>query len=378
MRLPSRSGIEVPYGLWLLMAGVVGLFLIDGVFAFLEPFKTATVGGKVVAGNAVVDFLFRKKEAAVTALSVVMGAGIIALALSSWAKRAWGSAVKPAIDEGFEALKQSFSDDDIKNCVDRADPKELERVIRPFLAKIYGPHCMRDDSFVAKNISDLHCYFYDETPHKSSYSKHINLREDGDGLVRWVERLSYRVHCVALDGAYYENVDSELSPKFNVIYKSSASVPPIRSEEDLSRVDVTVNVDGVEVFNSREHLVYKDGRILWDLPGVVAAHHDGEVFFLHYEREVDLTKAWTDVKVIENTVTYDHDNTFALRTRGPICKGDMRIDIPEGWKFKQMIFGPGWDYDEDPEGTLIAETKEWIMPGIVAYCSWEKIDRKVR
>lgn len=316
----------------------------------------------------------------------LLGTFLVGSALSFLGRRlksVWNGTLKKAVNDEVEAFKASlsFSLDlqKMKECIDTISTDEVKNSVPQVYSRIYGKHCLRENSlrhFIQERID---AYYHEKKPHRSSYTRNVKLVElmGKDDFFLWDEVCSYKVHSVFHDNNYEHDarLDKGEETTFLVEYFARTNVGVINCLKDLNPYCIRILFDGKEVFNSSAKISYDDGKIqsLDDDFKVLYFPETKEIEF-RYKKIFPIEKSMTDVEIHEKSLISKDDNHYSVRSSSPVCGAELQFSIPLGWELSDS-----WITDEDSwrriknESTMVyAKTDEWLLPGMLFYCTWLK------
>lgn len=275
--------------------------------------------------------------------------------------------------ENFEEASQLLRHNHIREVVQKATSAELKEVRSEYRAQLYGMHTKSELGLSAAIDSILGKYLDPKEPHRSSYSKMINVIETPEGSFRWDEVSSYKIHSICHDKDYRQA--SEVGPqapiKHPIRYRSTCELIP--GGQGLAQHKLKIKVSGEVIFDSERDLVDESDELAtYEENGCTAKFEivDGGIVVDFY-KEILLSDAWTTVEIFESSISSDQNLTVGMSI--PVCKAEISITLPQGYEFTNSAFSIGkWEKTMELDYALVARNDGWVFPGLVASIDWKK------
>lgn len=381
-----------------------------GLIYLLEPWMSQHRGilneatSEYENGWALANLFFNWQGAMVNTTLAIMAAGVLIIYIERIINKAWDEKAQPVLTETLTSLSEKthkeiaqlqqkakdelrlhydktteiLRSETIDDIVNSTDPKKLTESIPSFFKNAYGSHTASTHSLLhAINENVLpHCDH--KVPHRSSYDKSIKIVDNKDGTFTWHEICRYKIHCITFDDDYPDCTITEDEDRiyFNANYLSNSIVGDIKNDADLKKHLVKIKIGGEVIFDSQKDLSITNGEIACT-NGVDASYTlKGEYLLIKIKNKIELKNAWTQVEVQEKSII--KDTSLTLHQSSPLCRANINVNLPDGWKFENIIFSNAslWNYSEEPDHMLVAQTDQWLLPGIIGHFEWVRNDQE--
>lgn len=359
----------------LVILGMFGVLLLDPFFEWLG---SHTAGEDL--SSRVAKYLSGQKDKFELVFYFLIGLGLVITYIDRYLNKFFNSKIKPLFDAARDELISELSDairqykkGALGHQIDIATLDDINKIKPQLNEKLYGVHTQSDHCLCSSVDEHLGPFMHHELPHRSSYTKRINIVESSNGFFKWKEICSYKVHCISLDPDY-DTGETQKAIQYPLNYHTLFEIDRISSEKDLARIKLIVKVNGETLVDTNEDLRWLRGEINCNNPilSVECCPETGTVELKIEDFMFELKDAWTEVEIVE--LNFVKDQNLILRTGSPVCKSEIYISLPEDYYYtNHLMANEDWDVKTEGEGTeLVAKTDGWVLPGIYAAFAWTK------
>lgn len=269
--------------------------------------------------------------------------------------------------------------------------------------KIYGSHCLSPKGLYKHIDRKLAPFLHPEKQHFSSYNKSIFISEEADGKLKYNEFTTYSIHLISLDDdystpskekkveeyiEYAPTNEFETSATINEYIKDSVFRIAIRDDETKKLITVfsleqmVVSDDGQSAeYNAENGDVHK---IDPDKPHAILKvlnTSESGVHSMRLEMNCKYRAETGNVFVRTEESSFIGDDNFRFTFSKPSCECSVTVALPANYKFKysKITNNCHWETSTRDDGTnsmpniFKAHTREWVLPGLIFTCAWEKI-----
>jgi len=367
-------------GYMLMLLPAICLLALNPIYGFIESYASVidSNGEITKPGNWLVDIAFDYQERLITLLLFLFALGLSFSYAEKYFKNLWKVAVEPKLAEKVSDVRDEIfgivSTSTIKGILSNLESAPVKESLRDVYGKIYGAHCLRDNGLFSHVSQEFNPFLPEGSPHRSGYDRNITIIDNNDGTITWHEVCRYRIHCISFDSTFEHAGDVEaVAPTFPLKYFTRSFQENTISTDAMDAYDVKISVSGNNVFDAKKDIYPQGGGLASSNPDIKRIGFDNGKFELQFEKEIELTKDWTEVEINETSLMSKLDNSFILRSKTPICSSRITISLPVSWEFKEISFAnkERWATTHNPPHVLTAKTDTWLLPGIIFICTWK-------
>lgn len=295
----------------------------------------------------------------------------------------WHEYVKPSIIQStdkinfeiktasndMKALLQSHK---LDSAILTSNPDEIRKKLKDIHTAAYGSHCDSERGLYTALAETAGIYLDPNKPHRSNHNQEITIEEQGD-LVKWTEHTTYELHTISLDGEYKTPQDDTKKIEYSLEYETTAIY------SNIEDIDFQMKVDDEEIVSLKDVIKIEkndDGSIknISSTDDCVSIEYeDSGLCTFRVVKPITITKGKTKIWMKEESLVTD--SCFVSRRDTPICNCSITITIPSTWEFEHFSIPSGnrWTViDNAPAYKRKAYTSDWVLPGILASCSWKQ------
>ena len=278
-------------------------------------------------------------------------------------------------NDATDLLKDNLLD----SVVSRSEPKYLEKKINLVHEKTYGSHCGKQDGLFSAVRKRLYPYLSAVKPHRSQHNQTVVVGM-ADGKVVWKETTQFEVHTVAFDDSYETPLASTTSSvDYPLKFKSGGNYV------DIKDMILEIYVDGKNVASLQDLLDFDDAatdlskKISSNNRDVLTIEHIGAGFInFQFHVLVKLEKKKVQVKIYEESYLSEEDNFYLVKREEPTYGSTISISLPSDWEIYNFTvpdeekWGSPNSTPYKTSNTIVADTNDWVLPGIVVSCNWSR------
>lgn len=313
---------------------------------------------------------------------VIIGTSIISAFFASGIEAFFKNKISPEIQKHVDRLStelnQSATNTNkllneklLENIIGTSSGELVRSQLKQIHRKAYGSHCGNDNGLYSAVNNKFSHFFEPEQPHRSDYNQTVTVIENDSDSIKWHEVCTYKIHTVAFDQDF-DDV-SERPIQYPIKFASTVKAAELEFQGEEPTYSLCITVDDTTLFDSKTDLEVKNQKVV-PKDGIdwLTVNQNGNTFEISIERVHDVSKAWTDIKIVETSTIYD--DYLISRRNEPTCGANININLPTGWNFELISFGHpnDWTIHQHPTNTLAAVTKTWLLPGITFFCKWKR------